>query len=101
MADQQAVFAAACSGDCETLKHALDSGVDIEARDAKQNTALHLATRHKQGDCMRLLIARGADVNARNADASTPLHLAEKHMETIRILLEAGADPNLTDVTPS
>ena len=46
---------------------------------------------------MLLLIEFGADVNAQNDDASTPLHLTEKNMQIIRILLEAGADPNIKD----
>jgi len=47
---------------------------------------------------MRLLIEHGADLNAQNGDLSTPLHLsARKNMETIRTLLEAWANPNITD----
>ena len=97
MADQERWFEAAAAGDVEALKQALDQGIDVNVRDEAENTALHLATKHLHPDAMRLLIEHGADLNAQNDYLSTPLHLTEKNMETIRILLEAGADPNITD----
>ncbi len=97
MTDQNVWFKAAESGDEEALRQLLNQGLDVNARDEAQNTALHLATKHGHKNIMRLLIEHGADVNAQNDDASTPLHLTERNMETIRMLLEAGADPNMTD----
>jgi len=97
MADQEEWFKAALDGDEEALKQGLNSGVDVNAIDAKQNTALHLATKHGHLNIMGLLIEHGADVNAQNDWLSTPLHLTEKNMEAIRMLLEAGADPNIKD----
>ncbi|PJA31879.1 MAG: ankryin [Zetaproteobacteria bacterium CG_4_9_14_3_um_filter_53_7] len=97
MADPEDWFKAAVCGDVEALKSALNSGVDVNVRDEKQNTALHLATRQAQLNAMHLLIEHGADVNAQNNWLSTPLHLTAKNMESIRILLEAGANPNITD----
>jgi ankyrin repeat protein len=48
------------------------------------------------GQVARLLRA-GADPDARNRDGSTPLYLASVQDEpgAVRLLLEAGADPNL------
>ena len=97
MADQETWFKAAAIGDEEALKQALDQGIDVNLRDEAQNTALHLATKHAQKSAMRLLIEHGADLNAQNDYLSTALHLTDKNMDTIRILLEAGADPNMTD----
>ena len=97
MENHNAWFKAATDGDEEALKQALNQGADVNARDEKDNTALHLATKHVHMNAMRLLIEHGADVNAQNDWLSTPLHLTEKNMDTIRILLEAGADPNITD----
>ncbi|MDX8398040.1 MAG: ankyrin repeat domain-containing protein [Mariprofundaceae bacterium] len=97
MADHKAWFKAASSGDEEALSLALHSGTDVNTRDTKQNTALHLATKHQHVNSIRLLIEHGADVNAQNDYASTALHLTEKNMEAIRILLEAAADPNMQD----
>jgi len=72
-------------------------GADINAKDEAQNTALHLATKYGHMNIMHLLIKHGADLNIQNDDDSTPLHLTEKNIETIRILLEAGANPNIKD----
>lgn len=43
-------------------------------------------------------LERGVDVNARNPAGGTALMIAAKrgHLETVRVLLEAGADPNLS-----
>jgi len=97
MANQEAWFKAAASGDEEVLKQALNQGIDVNIKDEHENTALHLATKHAHLDAMRLLIEFGADINAQNDYLSTPLHVTEKNMDAIRILLEAGADANMTD----
>lgn len=97
MADQERWFKAAAAGDVNALKQALNQGMDVNIRDEAQNTALHLATKQAHLNTMRLLIENGANLNAQNDDLSTPLHLTEKNMESIRVLLEAGADPNITD----
>ena len=95
--EQKAWFEAAKSGDVEALKQALDSGFDVNTTDEKKNTALHHATGKTHLDAMRLLIENGAGLDLPNDRLSTPLHLTAKNMDAIRILLEAGADPNLLD----
>jgi len=97
MVDKETWFKAASGGDEEVLRQALNQGMDVNVTDAAKNTALHLATKHAHLNSMRLLIEHGADLNAQNDYLSTPLHLTEKNMETIRTLLQAGADPNITD----
>ncbi len=97
MVDQTKWFKAACDGDEEILREALASGVDVNIRDEKLNTALHHATKQGHLEIMQLLIDAGADVDLQNDYDSTPLHLTEKNMESIRMLLEAGADPNIKD----
>ena len=62
--------------------------------------AVHLAA-YGHADLLRLLIERGADVDALGYEGNhgwaPPLVLAcwEGTVETVRLLLEAGADPNL------
>ncbi|MDT8376888.1 MAG: ankyrin repeat domain-containing protein [Mariprofundaceae bacterium] len=93
----EAWFSAARSGDVESLKLVLESGSDVNAVDELKNTALHYAAKHAHLDVMRFLVEHGADLNATNDRLSTPLHLTEKNIDAIRLLLEAGADPNLKD----
>jgi len=90
-------FEAAKNGDIEVLKQALHDDFDMNTQDEKLNTALHFATKHRQYDTMHFLIEQGADLMLQNDWLSTPLHLCEKDMDAIRILLEAGANPNILD----
>ena len=63
------------------------------ARDEQGRSGLHLATAHP--DILRRLLAHGADPDAREGgDNVTPLHLAaaNAHLESVRVLLDAGAD---------
>jgi ankyrin repeat protein len=97
MTNNNVWFEAAKSGDMDGLKQMLSHGFDINTQDEKLNTALHHATKQQQYDTMRFLIAQGADLMLQNDWLSTPLHLCEKDIDAIRILLEAGADPNIKD----
>lgn len=97
MDKHEAWFDAVKSGDIEVLKQALESGSSVNAVDELKNTALHYAAKQADLNVMRLLIENGADLNAPNDKLSTPLHLTEKNVDAIRILLEAGAEPNLKD----
>ena len=97
MSNHEAWFEAAKAGDIDTLKQMLNDGFDINSQDEKLNTALHFSTKHQQYDTMRFLIAQGADLMLQNDWLSTPLHLCEKDIDAIRILLEAGANPNIKD----
>ncbi len=48
-------------------------------------------------DVLALLLAAGADPNQRGLNDWTPLHMAvaERSVESVRLLLDAGADPRL------
>lgn len=97
MINQDSWFKAALEGDFNTVKQALHDGFDVHIVDDKKNTALHLASKHAHLNIMDLLIKHGADLNAQNDWLSTPLHLTEKNIDAIRLLLEAGAEPNIQD----
>jgi len=90
-----AAFMQACrAGDEAALRELLqgDPGLARE-RLAAGSHALHLAVRHP--DALRLLIAHGADPNVRDVgDNASPLHLAAANgeLESVRVLLDAGAD---------
>lgn len=89
----------------------LKVGADIHAADKNGVTALHHAVRFRNVVAVRTLIEHGANVNqACRKSGSTPLHravtstgapgTAGKHAEVldiIRLLMEAGADPTVTN----
>ena len=90
-----AVADLARNGDAGGLESALKSGISVDARDAKGNTMLMLASYHGRTEAVRLLLKAGAAVDLRNDKGQTPLGgVAFKgHAEIARLLLEAGADP--------
>jgi ankyrin repeat protein len=73
------------------VRRQLDRGVDVNARNAGQETALHVT---QDPDMMSLLLAYGADVNARNDMGMTPMFT--KELPLARMLVEAGADIHAT-----
>jgi ankyrin repeat protein len=87
-------FRQCAAGDIGGLRALLekDAGL-VRERTPEGSTGLHLAVRHP--DAVRLLIEHGADPNVRDVgDNATPLHFAAANgcLESVRILLDAGAD---------
>ncbi len=84
-------------GVLEDIRKVLDSGVDVNARDADGNTALMWAAGEDlPPEVTALLLSRGADIN-QVKEGFTALTFAARYgtrPETIRILGEAGSDPN-------
>ncbi len=74
-------------------------GLDPGARGADGFTALHLAAFFGGADAVKALLAAGApaDADAENPLRVRPLHsaVASRDAESVRALLEAGADPNV------
>jgi ankyrin repeat protein len=95
----QDIISAAQAGDVSALGACLDAHPElIDALGGSgyaKATALHLATLRNQHAAMGFLIERGADLNCREfPDNAAPLHFAAAHgdLETLRLLVEAGAD---------
>ena len=63
-------------------------------------TALLAATRLRNGEMVRLLLAYGAAVNNQDIDGLTPLIYAAANGDYVlaEMLMEAGADPFLTAI---
>ena len=122
---ETALMLAGRSGDVDTARALLDAGADINAReDWGGQTALMWAAAQSQAEMVQFLASRGADLNARgvtrqwarkiiteprpkdmNKGGFTPLLYAAREgcVECARLLMEAGADPDIGDperVTP-
>lgn len=74
-----------------------------EIRDKDGNTLLHQACLAEDVLQVKTLLGNGADVHATNAQGNTPLHVtaltltSDKSLEIARLLLEQGADSNLSN----
>lgn len=96
--DTTVLMYAAAYGSLETLTMLLDSGANVNARNAFDSTALHWAA----ADARRasLLIARGANVNARTKLGRTPLMIAaacDGCSGIAKLMLSKGADAQAAD----
>ncbi|MDJ0911882.1 MAG: ankyrin repeat domain-containing protein [Woeseiaceae bacterium] len=81
----------------DMVRYLIDRGVDANAVDVYGNTPLYYAVRSKASGAVSVLVDAGVDVNHLNKDGISPLResLIRKPFdhESIRLLLEAGADP--------
>ena len=86
----------------EEFAAAVRSAPDVNARDKKGWTALHIAAFGGTSDNIAALLEAGSDVNARTtAKGFTPLHIAAgfgtRYPEMITALLNAGANVEARD----
>jgi ankyrin repeat protein len=79
------------NADAPVLRKLLESGADVNARDAEGNTPLILASFYASPQCVALLIDKGADVNAANRAGATALIRAATSYDKTRLLVAAGA----------
>jgi ankyrin repeat protein len=96
------IFEAAALGDLPGLRALLTADpAAVGSYSGDGWTPLHLAAAFAGPDAVRLLLERGANVQAlsRNPQQNQPLHAAlalSGDLETIRLLLDAGAQVNAT-----
>ena len=79
---------------------AIEHPEDVNSQSIDDGSSpLHLASRRRHIDIVRMLIDRGADVSAQNKFGSTALHLASRDgdIELARILIDRGADMSAQD----
>lgn len=87
-------------GNRDLVKKILDRGAQVDARDLKDWTPLHIAATYGNTDTARLLLDRGAQVDARTPHGLTPLHHAANNCrrDTVMLLLDRGAQVDAKDI---
>ena len=87
------------NGDTDKVQSQIESGADVDARDALGRTPLYYAIYKKHPEIIGLLVRSGANVNMKHKADKTPLHLAAELGDTltVRLLLKAGAKVNSMD----
>jgi hypothetical protein len=83
------LFLGVYGGDIEIVKQQLAKGVDVNATNETEDTALHVT---QNAEIARLLIKHGANIHAKNDLGTTPIF--NKDIEIAEILLDAGVDIN-------
>ena len=96
----QSLLSEAGWGRTEKVKQLIDSGADVDARDANGDTPMIVAAFLGLNETVKLLIEKGADVNAKNNLGSTALIEAAtaNKIETVELLLTSGADTKITNI---
>ncbi|XP_040467705.1 ankyrin repeat and SOCS box protein 3 isoform X1 [Falco naumanni] len=90
---------AARRGDAAALRELVAQGYSIDVPDNRGWVPLHEAAAHDSAGCLRLLLqAAPSDdyINSKTFEGMCALHLSARYgsLESVRVLLEAGADPN-------
>lgn len=96
--DAQRWFGMIAAGRADDVAAMIDNGFDINTTMRDMGCGLHCAVETGQDAVLELLTSRGADLNVRDGRNLAPLHLAavKNRAEACRILLDAGADVNVT-----
>jgi hypothetical protein len=88
---------AAVNGHADTIKSRIAQDKDINPRNIRGQTPLHLAAAEGNNDAVQLLLESGAEVDAVATDSGcTSLHYAASlgHVELCESLVRYGADPD-------
>ena len=95
-----AAMKAVLLGKSQILWKLLQSGANVSfVEDSSIMTMAHLAAKHDDPDCLRILAEYGADLDARDRSGKTPLHLASDHghVSCMQFLLSKGVNIEARD----
>jgi len=86
-------------GDSTWLRYLIQKGANPNIQDARGNTPMMIAVETGYTEGVQILIVYKANVNLANSSGETPLIRAVqlRKFDLVRILLDAGADPDRTD----
>lgn len=89
------------AGKPEVAKALIEAGADVNQRNGKGQTVLHLppVSFGPDAETVKLLLETGADVNAKSQTNATPLHAAieQNRAEIAQLLIAAGAKLDAKD----
>ena len=79
------------------IQHFLKTSKDVNVRDVREQTPLHLAASEGMLPVVKKLLKKKADINAQDSKGWTPLHCStnEQHFSISQFLLQHKADPAL------
>lgn len=94
----EGVHQAAWRGDLARLTALIAAGADLEARDGRGRTALHVATHARQREAIRVLARAGAKLDVLEDDRYDAVTIAAVADDpaTLSLLLSLGASPRQT-----
>ena len=87
--------------DFEKWKQNISQVINVNGKNERGNTELHLASTNGEIEKVKMLLNFGADLEIKNLyRQSTALHLAssEGHLEIVKLLLGKGANVNSLDI---
>ncbi|TWU25710.1 ankyrin repeat domain-containing protein [Bythopirellula polymerisocia] len=90
---------AAMDGNIDFVRQAIKDGVDVNAVDDQQRSALMLAAFNGHTSIIKLLLDQGALLDHQDALGRTALMFAATgdNLATVKLLLDSGADVNAVD----
>jgi len=90
---------AASTNNTELMYNLIAKGVNVNASDEQQRTALHFSASKGYSQVVNLLLQYGADPNSKDILGNTALHLAActNHIQVVTLLLRGGTDVTTLD----